>query len=649
MCEQSYFLDYNLGIKSPSGKKADLGTNTHKVMEILAGIKLSIQNNEQFYIDDILGSIDVNNYKLEDITNRVFEHYKALFNHHVWTDKDLKTCHQNVNTMITSHNGVFDPRNREIVSSEGHFDIIIDKPWADYEYEINGEILKGKLGIKGTIDLITKANDETLEIVDLKGLPLKTPIPTPNGWTNMKDIKVGDELFDQYGKVCKVTKKSKVKIKPCYKITFDDKTSVVCDDEHLWSLSDGKIKCVTDLTIDDKINVCKPVEYEKQNLPIEPYLLGLWLGDGRNRNAEITVGDQDLETLNNITNRGHKLGKLYRYGDRKCIQITVLDTTHKLRELNLLHNKHIPDIYLRSSFEQRLELLRGLMDSDGNVNSVRKQAVFNNCCEKLSNDVKELLLSMGQRPYQYKNIIDTNFKNNVTLYTIYFRPININPFLLKRKAERIKSDWGPGKSSVRKIIKIEKYKKRKTQCIAVDSEDNTYLCTKNFIPTHNTGRRLDWATGEEKTIEKLHDDAQLRIYHYAVSKMYPQYEYIIVTINFINDGGPFSVLFSKEDLAKTEEMLRKKFLTIKKCKKPKLTRSWKCTKLCYYGKNTFENHPSVLPILEYRDDQVCKQGEFMTMCEQIKHEIELNGMKSVVDTYTAEGYSVGKYKPPGVA
>jgi len=330
MCEQQFFLDYVLGIKSPSGKKADLGTNTHKVMEILAGIKLSIQNNEQFYVDDILGSIDVDNYNLEDITTRVFEHYKTLFEHHVWTDKDLKTCHQNVNTMISSHSGMFDPRNREMVSSEGHFDIIIDKPWADYEYKIDGKTLKGKLGIKGTIDLITKANSETLEIVDLK-----------------------------------------------------------------------------------------------------------------------------------------------------------------------------------------------------------------------------------------------------------------------------------------------------------------------------TGRRLDWATGKEKTIEKLYDDAQLRIYHYAVSKMYPQYEYVIVTINFINDGGPFSVLFTKEDLSKTEEMIRKKFETIKKCKRPKLTRTWKCTKLCHYGKKTFENHPSILPILEYRDNQTCSKGSYMTICEQIKHNTELKGMDSVVDEYTTPGYTVDKYKAPG--
>ena len=68
-----------------------------------------------------------------------------------------------------------------------------------------------------------------------------------------------------------------------------------------------------------------------------------------------------------------------KYRGRNVVQFTVLDTTHKLRKLGLLHNKHIPQIYLRSSVEQRLELLRGLMDSDGSVNTVRRQCVFTNC------------------------------------------------------------------------------------------------------------------------------------------------------------------------------------------------------------------------------------------------------------------------------
>lgn len=161
-----------------------------------------------------------------------------------------------------------------------------------------------------------------------------------------------------------------------------------------------------------------------------------------------------------------------------------------------------------------------------------------------------------------------------------------------------------------------------------------------------TGRRLDWATGEEKTLSKLYKDPQLKIYHYALSKLYPQYDHFIASINFINDGGAFSVCFDKPDLADTEELIRKKFEEINRCKKPKLSKSWKCNKLCHFGKNTFEN-TDVLPILEYRDNQLCKPGFYMTQCEQIKHEIELKGMKNVVDEYTKPGYSVGKYKAPG--
>ena len=105
--------------------------------------------------------------------------------------------------------------------------------------------------------------------------------------------------------------------------------------------------------------------------------------------------------------------------------------------------------------------------------------------------------------------------------------------------------------------------------------------------------------------------------------------------------------FDKNDLSSTESLIRKKFEEIKRSKKPKLNKSWKCTKLCYFGKNTFEDHKKISPIIEYRDNQVCKQGEYMTICEQIKHEVEVSGIKTVVDNYTTEGYSVGKYKAPG--
>lgn len=648
MCEQQYFIEYVLGYKSPSNKKADKGTICHKVLEILANIKLCDQYQSTSFVDDILGSISVKKYDLDHIIEQVYGYYSGQFKHHQWESKDLKDCHKWVYKALSDHNGAFDPRSRLIVQPEQHFDIVIDKPWADYEYETKDGLLKGKLAIKGTIDLITKVNDNTLEVIDWKGLPIDTKIPTPDGWSTMGDLSVGDIVFDQYGNHCSVVGKSQVKFKPCYRITFDDTSSVICDNEHLWKLSNGNTVSVQKLKIGDKINVSKPIDCGYVDLPVDPYLLGVWLGDGRNRCCEITSGDEEIFDF--LKSDGYEVGVDQEKRKSTLRSSTVLGQTCKLRQLNLLHNKHIPEIYFRCSFDQRLSLLKGLMDTDGNVNPKRKQVEFTSCNEQLANDVKHLALTLGQRPYIYKQKRKTIFTNDryIDVYHVYFRPIDINPFRVSRKANQIDSAWGYGKSSVRRIVSIENRPSQHTQCISVNSPDNTYLCTEHFIPTHNTGRRLDWATGQEKTLEKLYKDPQLKIYHYALSNLYPQYDHIIMSINFINDGGAFSMCFDKSDLSSTEDLIRKKFEEIKQCKRPRLSKSWKCNKLCYFGQNNFNKlNNDILPIIEYRENQLSHQGSEMTICEQIKHDIELKGIKTVVDEYTSQGYSVGKYKAPG--
>lgn len=161
-----------------------------------------------------------------------------------------------------------------------------------------------------------------------------------------------------------------------------------------------------------------------------------------------------------------------------------------------------------------------------------------------------------------------------------------------------------------------------------------------------TGKRLNWATGKEKTQEHLENDPQLRIYHYAVSHLYPHIENIMVTINFMNDGGPFSICFGKQDLLKTELMLKDKFEIIKKTRRPRLHKSWMCSKLCHFGKTTFEN-TNIPAIAEYRENQVCKKDSIMTKCEQIKHDIELVGMDEVIKSYKHPNHSFAHYQAPG--
>lgn len=132
---------------------------------------------------------------------------------------------------------------------------------------------------------------------------------------------------------------------------------------------------------------------------------------------------------------------------------------------------------------------------------------------------------------------------------------------------------------------------------------------------YKTGRRLDWATGEEKTYKKLRYDPQLLLYHYATALLYPNAEHIFITILYINDGGPFTFAFEKKDLELTERLLRAKFESIRDAQRPQLKKSWKCTKLCLFGK---EKH---------------KLDKSKTICEFIKDETRKKGADAVFNEY----------------
>lgn len=129
-----------------------------------------------------------------------------------------------------------------------------------------------------------------------------------------------------------------------------------------------------------------------------------------------------------------------------------------------------------------------------------------------------------------------------------------------------------------------------------------------------TGRRMDWATRKVKEYEDLREDPQLRMYHYALSRLYPKMKYIIMTIFFIKDGGPYSLCFDRTDIAKTEEMLRKRFEKIRSCTSPRLNKDWKTCGLCSFSK-------------EYQT------GTMKTVCEFYQQELLSLGMERVVQKH----------------
>lgn len=149
-----------------------------------------------------------------------------------------------------------------------------------------------------------------------------------------------------------------------------------------------------------------------------------------------------------------------------------------------------------------------------------------------------------------------------------------------------------------------------------------------------TGQRKNWNTGEKKDQNYFlsKEDFQLRLYHYAVHKTYPFLDQVIMTIFYIRDGGPFPVGFSKDDFNRTEEMIEERFNEIKNTSLPVLNKSWKCHRLCNFGKNSFEN-----PLFNSR------YKRNMTQCEQVEFELRSKGIGQTIENYRTKGFCISEY------
>lgn len=177
-CQMQYFITYTLGHRSDSGKKADLGTMVHKVMEVLAGLKKYQQDHPRAkYLqveDDAIGKWKITKDHLltkecvEELADASFESYKKN-SKHKWAKADRKEISRLCWLALEWNNGQFDPRLRNVVDPEPHFDIPIEEDWAKFDYTMpNGEQVSGQLAIKGTIDLVTQVDEDTIEVVDWK-------------------------------------------------------------------------------------------------------------------------------------------------------------------------------------------------------------------------------------------------------------------------------------------------------------------------------------------------------------------------------------------------------------------------------------------------------------------------------------------------
>lgn len=320
-----------------------------------------------------------------------------------------------------------------------------------------------------------------------KALALDTPIPTPTGWSTIGELQVGDEVIDEVGRPTRVIRKSPVfHDRPLYRVRTDCGDEIVADDDHQWLVRLCGKRPVEHLKTSRQlarrrakrpmITRARALDLPKTDLPIDPYLLGLWLGDGETAGMRITAGVEDqvwqrqelahlgIETSTSTDGRS--------YG--------VLGQRARFAALGLLGNKHIPPAYLRAAREDRLSLLQGLIDSDGTVCRERGCTTFCSTNGALAAQVRELVRTLGVKAGWSEGRAVLNGKDCGPSFKVSF--YLAGSARLPRKANLTRDQYRTPNT----YIDVEPAGYGDTQCIEVDSASHLFLAGLSMTPTHNS-------------------------------------------------------------------------------------------------------------------------------------------------------------------
>ena len=348
-----------------------------------------------------------------------------------------------------------------------------------------------------------------------KALSMDSNILTPNGWVKNRDIKPGDYAIGSDGKPVEILEVFPQGITDMYEITFDDKTKVKCSGDHLWTVQtreDRKNNKKRTVKTSDMINnylvengkrknycidYVKPVEFKNHLTEddLHPYIIGSMLANGSITNNVLGIYTPHMDILKKIEKLLPEGDTVHIYSEEGCYKATLSKekrqgrktskTMAKFREYGLTgkiaENKFIPKKYLYSSIENRIELLRGLMDGDGS--SSCNQTRYTTISKQLAEDIMELIKSLGGRVTC--NIHDSLGRDGVKKHNRYDLQISmdINPFYCKYKAKKF---IFRKKNKYKYIKQIKKLPDEESQCIYVNSEDHLFV-TDGYNLTHNTG------------------------------------------------------------------------------------------------------------------------------------------------------------------
>lgn len=342
-------------------------------------------------------------------------------------------------------------------------------------------------------------------------------IPLANGkFKELKDIVDGDILVGQNGQPTTVVKAHEIQLpKKAYSIEFSNGEVIRAGGEHLWTIRNqrGVRKTVdTDYIFDymskykqpvyiDRVN--KPLAGIHKELPLDPYFLGLWLGDGGSWQNVFTTEDKEvLDYVNGwATSHGGYVEQTKHQNSGKALTYRIKDTdlTDICIELGIRKTryentgvKHIPEMYFEASYEQRLELLRGLMDTDGCHHS-GGFCIFTQKEGQLCDDVIRLAKSLGWDVTVHETNPCEFAKPNTKYFNIGISALD-NPFKLSRKANKWKRQTRmTDKVKIKSITEIEPIPMR---CLTVDAEDGQFCIEYTYTVTHNTATGISAILGQ---------------------------------------------------------------------------------------------------------------------------------------------------------
>lgn len=343
--------------------------------------------------------------------------------------------------------------------------------------------------------------------------PLDAKVLTPYGYTTMGEIQIGTKVIGKNGLPTEVLGVYPQGTIDVYRIKFSDGTSVECSKDHLWSTmtlnqkrsGSYSVKTTEEImsTVKDnngrkihRIPVADPVQFASREVDVDPYVLGVILGDGNcNSKASVTITNVDNDVLSKVANRlpnglslkvTAKNGIKYRVSGKRNSSNVIRGYLKKEGLLGRKSfDKWIPELYLNNSIETRLELLRGLMDTDGSIffhRSGNCRVQFYSTSKDLAEGVRFLVHSLGgtasvrRREYEED---ESKIKHCRASYVVEI-VMKLCPFSCERKASKFKP-----MNPLRLITEVVHVGKKECQCIRVSADDSLYL-TDHCIVTHNT-------------------------------------------------------------------------------------------------------------------------------------------------------------------